>query len=267
MTNDDKKTKNTDDILYLRSSRGLGNVICNLYLVLIWNMRVSRYKKIVLCIPKGTRQDSLVDFCEKIDNDTLTITDGKVKGLKTMLSLKGFLTKNYWSTMYDTLCNVKDPGWYFYFYFWRAFVSARELVSLKTFFNISPKRDIIEKIQGMKKTMKKYISMHIRNAEEFAYRKNVHIPDYFALADKYEDHDIYLATDNAVTQRMFIERYDERVKFCDLINNNIKTNKVRFTTPESIYIDIFVCKDAEHFMGTKESTFTRVIELLRFCKE
>lgn len=111
-----------------------------------------------------------------------------------------------------------------------------------------------------------YIAVHIRRT------------DHIDLANKYSsvtldeefnefiilnnnNMNLYIATDNEVTQKLFYNKYKNRIK----IINHIKNNKynLRQTSLEDAIIDIFVCSKANYFKGSNYSSFSGLIYNLR----
>lgn len=70
---------------------------------------------------------------------------------------------------------------------------------------------------------------------------------------------VFLATDDAVTQLHFITKYPGRIK----VTETIRGEGLRQTPLRVAAIDLFTCVRAERFLGTKKSSFTDIIELLR----
>lgn len=70
---------------------------------------------------------------------------------------------------------------------------------------------------------------------------------------------VFLATDDIVTQRHFITKYPGRIK----VTETIRGEGLRQTPLRVAAIDLFTCSRAGRFLGTKNSSFTDIIELLR----
>jgi len=93
---------------------------------------------------------------------------------------------------------------------------------------------------------------------------------FFNFIDKSNCNDVYLATDNKNTQQVFIEKYGSRIFFCEDLSESTLTkfgSDGRFTSADAIYMDLFMCRDADKFMGTYKSTFSDFIKILRFNKK
>ena len=254
--------------LYLKSTRGMGNILCNLVILMAWNLKVNKYKKIYLVMPDDKREDCLTKFCQPINNEKLVILDKVPKGIRynSIMSIKSFFKNNFWSDMRNVLNTSPELELdHVYFHFWKIYLYGDELFNVQRYFNLKLKDELQHKVNDIKKKMNnKYIAIQIRAAEEFFYNDKVKIIDYFRFIDRFPSYNIYLATDNKKTQQMFKNRYRNRLFYFENISDEIVTNKVRFTTAESLYIDLFVCRDAFDFLGTVESTFTRLISILRY---
>ena len=112
----------------------------------------------------------------------------------------------------------------------------------------------------------RFIALHIRRTDHHAYEIGEHTPDeaFERFADSFPDHFIYLATDNAATQRRFRERYRERLRLYDLIDPTLCwRTTLRLTPLRAAVIDLFVCAAAEAFKGSSYSSFSDTIKHLR----
>ena len=85
---------------------------------------------------------------------------------------------------------------------------------------------------------------------------------------------IYLATDCATTQRVFLERYGERLVATSLTQFDPEDNEVaanggttalRQTSVSAAVVDMWVCVGSANFKGTRRSAFSDAIALLRRC--
>ena len=82
---------------------------------------------------------------------------------------------------------------------------------------------------------------------------------------------IYLATDNAVSQRLYRSAIEGSWRRCfvhDDITEHDRQDEggVRNTTLAHAAIDMFVCAGASSFKGTRESSFSDTIDMLRDLK-
>ena len=86
-------------------------------------------------------------------------------------------------------------------------------------------------------------------------------PDYKPFEQFIEgcEGEVFLATDDIVTQRHFITKYPGRIK----IHAEITGKGLRQTSLRMAAMDLFTCSKAERFLGTKNSSFTDIIESLR----
>ena len=72
---------------------------------------------------------------------------------------------------------------------------------------------------------------------------------------------IYIATDDEKTYYKFKEKYSNRIKFNFPEKNNKRS--LRQTSLEDAIIDMYVCSFSKYYMGTKRSSFSRVIKLIK----
>ncbi len=71
---------------------------------------------------------------------------------------------------------------------------------------------------------------------------------------------VYLATDDAIIQRQLLDKYPNKIRVNEIIK---KSDALRLTTLRQAVIDIYTCVAADRFLGTKNSSFTDIITLLR----
>jgi len=69
-----------------------------------------------------------------------------------------------------------------------------------------------------------------------------------------------LATDNEETQKMFLNKYGDRIAVCDYITNKPSN---RQTTVEFSIIDLYLCINALDFFGSGYSSFSGFIDFNR----
>ena len=83
---------------------------------------------------------------------------------------------------------------------------------------------------------------------------------------------IYLATDNASTQRHFLSRFGDRIKALTPIGGapresaNDEASVHRHTPVQDAVVDIFTCVAAEFFKGTYYSSFSDAIQRCRLAR-
>ena len=92
--------------------------------------------------------------------------------------------------------------------------------------------------------------------------------EYEQFADRYPLHQVFLATDNAATQRRFVQRYGERLRVTtsigDCRNDSTESRLVERHTPLRLaVVDMFVCVEAEVFKGSPWSSFSDAIAHMR----
>lgn len=114
-----------------------------------------------------------------------------------------------------------------------------------------------------------YVAIHVRRTDIETILKKysmVAIPDetFFQFIDKSKIDLVYLATDNAKTQRIFQERYGERLIVYNPINQfGSRFQPVRCTPVTHAVADLCYCVHGSAFMGTDGSSFTGQIRIAR----
>eukprot|EP00316_Scyphosphaera_apsteinii_P023721 CAMPEP_0119320860 /NCGR_PEP_ID=MMETSP1333-20130426/53762_1 /TAXON_ID=418940 /ORGANISM="Scyphosphaera apsteinii, Strain RCC1455" /LENGTH=328 /DNA_ID=CAMNT_0007327681 /DNA_START=8 /DNA_END=990 /DNA_ORIENTATION=+ len=134
-----------------------------------------------------------------------------------------------------------------------------------------------------------FVAVHVRRTDHAVlYGRNVSDAEFFSFLDKHSDCAIYLATDNARTQKIYTERYAERIKALVPIpphaNNEHESDAIarkegakhvenfvpekqcsdaRHTAVRDAVVDLYVCAEARHFKGTFLSSFSDTILQLR----
>ena len=93
--------------------------------------------------------------------------------------------------------------------------------------------------------------------------EQVNLDKYYCFIEKYKDCDIYLATDDYRIQEIMKKKYEDRLFYYEKLDNKFKHHK-RTTSNESTLIDIFMCIDSIEFLGTRKSTYSKVIELYKY---
>jgi hypothetical protein len=71
---------------------------------------------------------------------------------------------------------------------------------------------------------------------------------------------VYLATDDNVIQRQLLDKYPNKIRVMEIIK---ESTALRLTTLSAAVTDIYTCVAADKFLGTKNSSFTDIITLLR----
>lgn len=109
-----------------------------------------------------------------------------------------------------------------------------------------------------------YIAVHIRRTDHIglAKKKGKYTDDqsFIKYIDKYPTLKIYLATDNYNTQRLFKNRYGNRLYMYQAIKPN---NHLRQTSLEHSIIDAYICARSKQFMGSGFSSYSSLINLIR----
>ena len=117
-------------------------------------------------------------------------------------------------------------------------------------------------IDAYKSQFKEFVGIHIRRTDFFPPAKlYMDDSDYMNFVNNYPEQNIFLATDNHVTQLKFLSRYTTRLKTNGIIGEGRKT--LRKTNLEHSIIDLFMCVEATHFCGAKWSSFSELIYDLR----
>lgn len=109
-----------------------------------------------------------------------------------------------------------------------------------------------------------YIAVHIRRTDHIKLakrnKKYTSNHDFFKFIEKNKNKNLYIATDNEQTQRLFYNRYKNRVKILNKINDN---NNRRQTSLKIAIIDLYTCVYANNFLGSGFSSFSKTIYNLR----
>ena len=128
--------------------------------------------------------------------------------------------------------------------------------------------NLLEEINKFKLTMGAYVSMHIRRTDFTLAINNytdittndefiTYINECLKINSNYN---IYLATDNKVTQDYFKTLYGDKLF---VYKNIVDSIYLRKTDLKHAIIDIYLCKDAEYFKGTTSydtpSSFSQMI--------
>lgn len=114
-----------------------------------------------------------------------------------------------------------------------------------------------------------YVAVHVRRTDiETILRKYsmTAIPDesFFRFIDESKIDLVYLATDNAKTQRIFQQKYGERLIVYNSINQfGSRFQPVRCTSVTHAVADLCYCVHSNAFMGTDGSSFTGQIRIAR----
>ena len=143
----------------------------------------------------------------------------------------------------------------------------------KGYLELRPKLSILDRIAEVRLRIgKTYAAMHVRRSSGFL--ENV-APmggttldhEFFNFYVDTEPMAVFLATDNAETQRMYLEKCQRRI----FLPREVKTGTERqglgnhaiHTSVADAVVDLYVCAGATHFMGSRHSSFTDTINRLR----
>jgi hypothetical protein len=130
---------------------------------------------------------------------------------------------------------------------------------------LRPSQTIKERIELIRATLgSEYDAVHIRRTDLPAERDGNYIPDseFEQFIADAADAPVYLATDNAATQRHFLETFSPaKIRIATKITD--RDGSLRQTPLDIAVIDLFMCAGATYFKGTVGSSFTEMIETMR----
>ena len=138
--------------------------------------------------------------------------------------------------------------------------------------NFSPNYNYLKLLPFMKELVisrqnligNNYISLHIRRTDHInlAIKNNNYTTDdtFINFIDKYENKNIYIATDNEETYNNYKQKYKNKIK---IEYHKTNSNSLRHTSLQDAILDIYMCVFSEHFMGSGWSSFSGVIIKLR----
>jgi hypothetical protein len=108
-----------------------------------------------------------------------------------------------------------------------------------------------------------YDAVHIRRTDFVKLAKKVgqYIDDSpFKDFIENSNNKVYLACDNFITQKIYIDKYQNKI----FVNKFIKDSKnKRKTSLKDSVIDLFVCVKSKNFLGTPYSSYSGLIKCLR----
>jgi hypothetical protein len=128
---------------------------------------------------------------------------------------------------------------------------------------LRPSQTIRERLDIIRSTIgPEYDAVHIRRTDLPAERDNNYIPDseFEQFIIDSSDAPVYLATDNAATQKYFINKFGDKIRKSITITDR---GSLRQTPLDVAVIDLFMCVGATYFKGTVGSSFTDMIMELR----
>ena len=122
---------------------------------------------------------------------------------------------------------------------------------------INEKRNILEN---------NYIAIHVRRTDhEKAAKENgafTEDDDFFSFIDNHlskNNYLIYVATDNVKTYNMFLEKYNDKIRF----PYHEETNTYRNTSMENAIIDLYMCVYSKKFKKSGWSSFSVTVDNIR----
>ncbi len=137
--------------------------------------------------------------------------------------------------------------------------------------DLKPVLSIVREIEAIRPDVE-YDAVHVRRSSGFV--ENVETLGVSATTDAEFDAwivnrggPLYVATDNAETQREYLYRWQQDVIVYRRITTGTERqglgNHAIHTSVADAVVDLYVCAGAERFMGTRGSSFTDTINRLR----
>ena len=110
-----------------------------------------------------------------------------------------------------------------------------------------------------------YNACHVRRTDiitmQNKYKVDPPSDEYFFDFVESSDKKVFIATDNLATQKIFKDKFGEKVfTYSQMIGNGDKRWPYRMTDIQSAVVDLFTCIYAKRFIGTNLSSFTDFIE-------
>lgn len=122
-----------------------------------------------------------------------------------------------------------------------------------------------ERVDEFKRQLGEYDAIHVRRTDltSVAIRDGNYMDDseFFAFI-KASERPIYLATDNLETQRLYREKFGQKIRIMYEIPAS-RVNVMRQTPLEYAIMDLYMCAGARNFMGTAGSSFSEFIDIMR----
>ena len=127
----------------------------------------------------------------------------------------------------------------------------------------------LKKVKKVKKLKNKYNSVHIRRTDHigFAISRNAFTTDdefNTFIKNNKNNKNLYIATDDPKTYKVFRKRYRKNVK---LKYHETNPTAYRKTSLRDAIIDIYMSVYADEFMGSGASSFSELITTLRDIKK
>ena len=133
------------------------------------------------------------------------------------------------------------------------------------FSNLVLKQELHDKINKIIKNFynDKFIACHVRRTDHsIAFKKESRLTKdetFFDFLTK-NNGNIYLATDNLETQKLFYEKFKDRITYIKFIK---PSKNIRQTTIEDSIVDIYICAHANKFQGSFYSSYSGFIHRLQ----
>ena len=258
---------------------GFGNAILNLIILDLWNKKINKYK--IINIYFNNLYIHKINETFKYVSKNINIIKQSQENLNiynNIQTIREFLRNNYWKNIHQEIgvkINNKINHFNQLIYPLRNLKIDNDIFT-KNKIEIYPINNAFKVINDLRKKNKDYISIHIRETDfitstiklkyEEIKSNNIVInyDKYYQFIDKYPNKKIYLATDNSKTQKIFFEKYKDRIIYFEKIKKNGYDHQVRYTSNFSIIIDFFMCIYSDDFLGTYKSTFSTLISTIRF---
>ena len=258
---------------------GFGNAILNLIILDLWNKKINKYQ--IINIYFNTTYVHKINETFKYVSKNINIiikNENNLNIYNNIQTIREFMRDNYWKNIHGIIGEKinNNINHYNQLIFPLRDIQINNNIFTKNKIKIFPINESLKIINELKQKNKDYISIHIRETDfitstiKLQYqeikKKNIIInyDKYFQFIDKYPNKKIYLATDNSNTQQIFINKYKDRIIYFEEIKENGYKHQVRYTTNFSIIIDFFMCVSSHDFLGTYKSTFSTLINTLRF---
>jgi hypothetical protein len=171
--------------------------------------------------------------------------------------------ENY-ENLFEPIDNVEIINNYSKLYDYNTFdEDNKEYIKAGYYKLLKPIKSIQDTIDNYKnKLNNNYIAIHIRRTDSIGHPSFVYKSDeeYMKFIDSLDSKlKIYIATDNKDTQDTFISKYNDRVFAKPIISHK----NLRQTSIQDAVVDLYICVNSLHFLGTTGSSFTDTILYLK----
>lgn len=139
----------------------------------------------------------------------------------------------------------------------------------RSYADLRPVAGVQDRIDYLTARLGEYVACHIRRTDhviDVRARGDTLKPylEYVNWSRSWLDRPLFLATDNAVTQRT-IALMRDGAQFQPMPEDSleVRPSHGRYGTLATAVVDLYVCAGATYFLGTEASSFTDTIEILR----